>query len=52
MKKTAKTRIKIRLPLPKKAGHPQGTKKGKKGYRRKGRRVIDRPGLEGSETNG
>jgi len=29
----------IRLPLPKKAGHPQGTKKGKRGYNRKGRRV-------------
>ena len=33
--KTAKKRVKIRLPLPKKPGHPQGTPKGKRGYDRK-----------------
>lgn len=32
--------MKIRLPMSKKTGKAIGTKKGKKGYRRKGRRVV------------
>ena len=40
IKMTAKKPLlKIRLPRPRQIGHPHGTKKGKKGYRRKGRRI-------------
>ena len=34
-KKTGKRKPRVRLPLPKKPGHPHGPPKGEKGYDRK-----------------
>jgi hypothetical protein len=41
-----KEKIKIRIPLSERAGHPIGTKKGKRGYNRKRERRISRFYLE------
>ena len=47
-RKSARRKLRVRLPLAKKPGHPIGTPKGKKGYDRKQEREeIERDREEG-----